>query len=166
MDVGDLAGRPGATKRLEVDVEFGGLGVEMAKVAQKPLHLDLRLDSIAEGIHVSGWVSGEVTLQCRRCVTGFGRDLRVPVGEVYVYHGEEEDYRVEGDRVDLEPMVRDAVVLDLPLNPLCREDCKGLCAVCGEDRNLRDCGHALAADARWEPLRGLRERTDREGTEG
>jgi uncharacterized protein len=60
---------------------------------------------------------------------------------------------LEVDRIDLEPLARETVLLELPLAPLCREDCAGLCAECGADRNTVDCGHALVTtDARWSAL--------------
>jgi len=70
--------------------------------------------------------------------------------------GDEEAYLVENDFVDLAPLVHDAILLDLPLAPLCREDCQGLCPYCGIDRNEATCDCQAPVDARWATLDGLR----------
>ena len=71
--------------------------------------------------------------------------------------GTEEDYQIVDDHIQLEPVVRDAVLLAMPVNPVCKPDCKGLCPECGADRNVTDCGHAGGrVDLRWEPLKQLR----------
>lgn len=161
VDVSELLDRPGATKRFRFEAEIEGAGSTLARPTPGTAwSLDLRLDAIVEGIHVSGAVAGDVTCECRRCLASFHRRLEVAPDEVFAYPGaavaEDEEYRVQGEWLDLEPMVRDAIVLALPLNPLCREDCKGLCAACGEDRNAVDCGHrGERVDLRWEPLRRL-----------
>lgn len=162
VNVADLLRTPGATKRLKVESAVEGLDLPLAHVpGSAPLALDLRLDALVEGIRVSGTVSGDMKLECRRCLTEVGAPLAVEVDEVYTYAGlpeVEEGFTVDGEAVDLEPMVRDAVVLAMPLNPLCREDCRGLCPQCGQDRNVVDCGHSPEhVYVRWEPLRRLRE---------
>jgi uncharacterized protein len=90
----------------------------------------------------------------------FTRPLRVELDEVFLYPGEsahEEAYQVEGEAIDLEPVVRDAVMLALPLNPLCTEACKGLCSTCGAELNEGDCGHSHdPVDIRWTGLEQLR----------
>lgn len=162
-DVADLIALPGSTKLVRVSAPLEGLGVDLARIpAGAELGLDLRLDSIVEGIHVSGRVGGPVLVSCRRCVAELERDLDVEVEEIFEYAPEDEDaYRVAGEAVDLEPMVRDAVMLALPMNPLCKEDCRGLCPICGEDLNARECGHDRSVpEVRWEPLKQLRQRME------
>ncbi|HWS47003.1 MAG TPA: DUF177 domain-containing protein, partial [Acidimicrobiia bacterium] len=69
---------------------------------------------------------------------------------------EGETYALDDDVVDLEPLVRDALVLELPAVPLCRDDCRGLCPSCGIDRNAATCDCAADdIDPRWAPLRSL-----------
>lgn len=158
VDIGDLLGRPGSTKRLEFSERVEGLVMSMARVSDgSELAFRLRCDALVEGIHVSGPVAGELTLECRRCTARFRRSFEVRFDEIFAFERTgEEDYLVEGERLELEPAVRDAIVLELPQNPLCREDCRGLCSTCGEDRNLADCGHrGEPAEIRWEPLRRL-----------
>jgi uncharacterized protein len=70
--------------------------------------------------------------------------------------GDEDTYVIDDDFVDLAPMAHDAIFLDLPLAPLCREDCAGLCPYCGIDRNEATCACQAPLDARWATLDGLR----------
>lgn len=161
VGIADLLGRPGASKQVNLRAEVEGLAVPMARVREgTALDLDLRLDSLLEGILVSGSVRGDLALACRRCAAEVSGTLAVEVSEVFAFEGapaEEDQYRVAGETLELEAMVRDAIVLELPLNPLCRPDCRGLCPECGEDRNRLDCGHGRGSgDARWAPLERLR----------
>jgi len=161
VDVSELLRRPGASEQVETDQVLKGIEVPLAQVREgSSLHLELRLDALVDGIHVSGPVEGEVTIECRRCLKMFVRPLRVELDEVFLYPGEsadEEAYQVEGEAIDLEPVVRDADMLALPLNPLCTEGCKGLCSTCGTDLNEGDCGHSQEpVDIRWTGLEQLR----------
>ena len=141
-----------------------GLGVELIGVPPGAgLDLDLRLESVMEGVLVSGTATVPLTGECGRCLEAVSDELVVDLQELYAYpesgsaEAPDEDLaRMEGDLLDLEPALRDAVVLALPLTPLCREDCSGLCAECGErlDDLPDDHGHA-AADPRWAALHSL-----------
>src|SRR5207302_1211789 len=146
VDVSELLRRPGASERLETDQVLDGIEVPLARVGEgSSLHLDVRLEALVDGIHVSGPVKGDVTIECRRCLKLFVRPLTVELDDVFTYPGEgtdDEGYRVESESIDLEPVVRDAVMLALPLNPLCIEGCKGLCSTCGANLNEADCGHS------------------------
>jgi uncharacterized protein len=157
VDVSALLHNPGTTKPLRTTEEVPGLDTSLAHVGHRPVTFDLSLHSIVEGVLVTGALFTRARLECRRCLTEFDSDVTVPVEEIYVTGpGSEDDYRVVGEHIDLEPMARDEIVLALPLNPLCRPDCKGLCAVCGQNLNEADCGHASQqTDVRWEPLRRL-----------
>lgn len=163
VDVSELLRRPGATKHVSLTGDLEGLGGEMARVREgSSLQLDLRLDALVDGVHVGGELSGQLSEQCSRCLRAIDAEVRVSVSELYVYQGEETDdgdaYAIEDELIDLEPLVRDAVILALPLNPLCRPDCRGLCPRCGADRNENDCGHDVArVDIRWDALSRLRE---------
>jgi uncharacterized protein len=70
--------------------------------------------------------------------------------------GDDDAYLIEDDFADLAPLVHDAIFLDLPLAPLCREDCQGLCPYCGIDRNEATCDCQAPIDSRWATLDGLR----------
>ncbi len=132
------------------------------------VELDLRLESVVEGVLVSGSVTAPVEGECGRCLDPVRETLCVRVQELYSYPdprgaepagdpGDEDGGPVmEGDLLDLEPAVRDALVLALPMTPLCGPDCGGLCAQCGErlDDLPDDHAHEIA-DPRWSALQGL-----------
>ena len=119
---------------------------------------DVTLESVAGAVSVVGSVSTCWTGECRRCLGPASGTVRVQVLEHYTEDGDGSDtYPLVGDDVDLEPMVYDAVVLELPQAPLCSEDCKGLCPVCGADHNHENCSCDRAVeDTRWAVLRMLR----------
>jgi uncharacterized protein len=134
------------------------------------LVLDLRLESVSEGVLVSGTARVTLTGECARCLDPLTEELEVDIQQLFVYPGNEIDEddeddeigRLVDDYIDLEPLLRDAVVLALPLAPVCREDCPGLCPDCGA--RLADVepghGHELV-DPRWAALRviGTTQRT-------
>ena len=99
---------------------------------------------------------------CRRCATTVAGTLAIPVHERFADETvagadlDEELYPIADDELDLGPLVRDAVVLELPMAPLCREDCAGLCPQCGADRNEGDCACVAPTDPRWANLDALR----------
>lgn len=161
VDVSELLRRPGASESVQTDHPLVGVEVPLARVREdSPLHLELLLEALVDGIHVSGTVHVDAVLECRRCLKGFAIPLDVALDEVFLYPGEgpaDEVYRVEDEQIDLEPAVRDAVMLALPLNPLCAEGCRGLCSTCGADLNEGDCGHSHdPVDIRWTGLEQLR----------
>ena len=163
VDVSELLSRPGATQHVSLTSDLDGLAGEMARVPEgSSLKLDLDFDALVDGIHVSGDVSGVIAEECSRCLRGISEEIRVELDELFTLPGEgvedDETYEIVDEHLDLEPVIRDAVILALPLNPLCRPDCNGLCQVCGADRNENDCGHETSRVAiRWDALSHLRE---------
>ena len=161
VEISELLRQPGSSRRLEFSEEVPGLGLDIGRV-QPFMSFELRLDSLIEGILVAGQVRGAYSFECSRCLHAFELPFEVELGEVMAYEGQpgaEEGYQVTGDHAHLEPVIRDAVMLAMPLNPVCRPDCKGLCPVCGSDLNATDCGHRTEkTDLRWEPLAALRDR--------
>jgi len=119
----------------------------------------LRLESFSGGLWAKGQVSAPWHGICRRCSTPVLGLSEVNVRERFVDQrgpDDEETYLVENDFVDLAPLVHDAIFLDLPLAPLCREGCLGLCPYCGIDRNEATCDCQAPIDPRWATLDGLR----------
>lgn len=171
LDTRDLPRRPGAMRALRRTVPAPkDLGLELIGVPEgTSLDLDLRLESVSEGVLVSGTVTGPVQGECARCLRPIGDRLDVSLQELYAYAHtateetteEDEVGRVQDDLVDLEPALRDAVVLALPSSPLCRDDCPGLCPECGAHRDdlPADHGHQQV-DPRWAALRTLTESTE------
>jgi uncharacterized protein len=124
---------------------------------------DVVLESFDGGVMVTGTVLAPWQGVCRRCTAPVGGELRARVRERFTEPGgrygdpdDEEAYRITADQLDLWPMVRDALVLDLPLAPLCRPDCRGLCPHCGTDLNVAQCACVPPTDPRWANLDVLR----------
>jgi uncharacterized protein len=142
-----------------------GIGAGLAVVPQgAPVALDLRFEAVSEGVLVTGSAVAPLAGECSRCLDPLTSELEVDIQELYRYlpdPGEDdedgEERFLDGDRLDLEPAFRDAVVLALPLSPLCRDDCPGLCTECGV--RLADAGpdhgHGESTDPRWAALRKL-----------
>jgi uncharacterized protein len=125
------------------------------------IEADLVLSSYPGGITATGTVTAPWLGECRRCGGPVSGTVNAHVRERYAPVGgkaEDEDaYPLEGDELDLEPLVRDAVLLELPLAPLCMPDCLGLCPQCGTNWNQQPCSCAPAVDPRWAALDGLRD---------
>jgi uncharacterized protein len=162
LDTHELGRRAGAMKVVRTTAQApADLGIAVIGVPPgSPVELDLRLESVIEGVLVTGTAMVQLRGECVRCLGEVSEELEVDIQELFVYPGseatEEEASRMEGDLVDLEPLLRDGVVLDLPFQPLCREDCLGLCVECGANLNDDpDHSHETTLDPRWEKLRGL-----------
>jgi uncharacterized protein len=168
LDTHELGRRPGAMRRVRLTVPAPadlGLGGVVGVPEGTDIELDLRLESVMEGVLVSGTARAALTGECARCLDRVDRQIDVEVQELFAYpdraavNGAEADAdeveMVEGDLVDLEGAIRDAVVLALPQAPLCRDDCPGLCPQCGA-RLVDDPGHVHeTSDPRWAALAGL-----------
>jgi uncharacterized protein len=156
--VTDLLRRPGAKREVHVDAPLPDLAAGPVSVPpDAPVHVDATLERIPEGIVVRGEVDVVWSAECSRCLSPLGGTLSVGIDELFEPHPiDGETYLLDHDVIDLEQVVRDAVVLELPQAPHCRDDCKGLCAICGADRNEVDCGCVQEADdPRWAALRSL-----------
>ncbi len=166
LDTRDLPRRPGSlrtvTRTVPAPVE---LELPLIQVpAGSDLYLDLRLESVTEGVLVSGTAAAGTSGECVRCLRPVTGSVLARIQELYAYADsttdettdEDEIGRLYGDLLDLEPVLRDAVVLALPNHPLCRPDCPGLCPDCGVywDDLPDDHDHA-APDSRWAALNQL-----------
>lgn len=162
LDTHELGRRPGASRHVQTKVPAPtGLGLAVIGVPpESEVELDVRLESVVEGVLVTGTAVVQLRGECVRCLGEVKRDLTVDLQELYVYPGSDaeadEASRLRGDLLDLEPILRDQVVLDLPYRPLCRDDCEGLCATCGANLNDDpDHGHEVPVDPRWAAIAGL-----------
>ena len=139
-----------------------GLGTEVIGVPPgADLEMQLRLEAVMDGVLVTGTVRGQAAGECVRCLGPAERGIDVDLMELFAYPdrvpgGDDDDVReLLDERIDIEPALRDAVVLALPFQPVCREDCPGLCSECGVP--LADVpGHRHEiSDPRWAALEGI-----------
>ena len=161
LNVHDLMHKPGQMRvhRLELDVpEAMGNGMA-AILAGEEMDVDLRLESVHEGILATGEVFSEAKAECSRCLDPVTIPVEVDFQELFAYSlTNEDDFAIEDENIDLEQVILDAVVLSLPFQPICKKDCLGLCADCGE--RLADNPHHVheaAVDPRWNELKKLKE---------
>ena len=171
FDTRMLGRRAGAMSTVTTTVPApAGLGIEVIGVPEgSPIELDLRLESVVEGVLVTGTARMEAVGECVRCLREVTVGVEVDVQELFVhdaskesgYDDDEEVSLLLNDLIDLEPVIRDDVVLDLPFQPLCTPDCSGLCPTCGA-RLDDDPGHHHddAVDSRWAALETLASGSD------
>jgi len=167
LDTRELGRRPGSQREVARTVPApADLGIEVLGVAEgSPVDLDLRLEAVMEGVLVTGTASAAVVGECARCLEPISDEIEVRFQELFVYDDQsvdpDEEFEVsmlQDDLVDLEPLLRDAVVLALPFQPLCQDDCPGLCAECGARlADDPDHGHDAPVDPRWTALSALAE---------
>lgn len=119
--------------------------------------LEVRLESVHEGILVSGTIDSDYVGVCGRCLADITAPVEVEFQELFAYPGDEEtDFEVQDDHVDLENLVRDAVVLSLPFQPVCQPDCPGLDVSTGERLAVStDVESTPPIDPRWSALRQI-----------
>jgi uncharacterized protein len=167
LDTRDLPRSPGAQRGVNRVVSAPkDLGLELISVPTgADLTLDLRLTSVTEGVYVSGSVNAPIVGECGRCLREISDSISVDIAEMFAYENsttdetteEDEIGRIHDDLIDLEPAVRDALVLALPANPLCRDDCPGLCVDCGTPWDDLPADHSHEAiDPRWAALNTLK----------
>jgi len=168
----DVPRRPGEMKEFELTFDSHErvgtpvLGVEK----DEPIDVDLKIQSVSEGVLASGTVFAAVTGVCTRCLDEIEIEIEQTFTELYRYEvekrgnkkakeivvdDEDEDLHMDGDFIDLEFAIRDALLLDLPLNPLCTPDCDGLCPDCGLKMvDLPEDHEHEKQDIRWAGLEG------------
>jgi uncharacterized protein len=134
-----------------------------------PIEFDIRLEAVMEGVLVTGTAKAGLDGECVRCLEEIHDELVADFQELFVYEEKDDQTddedsgtsRLEGDLLDLEPLLRDAVVLSLPFQPLCRDDCPGLCIECGARlADDPDHQHDEPIDPRWAALQGLTQDDD------
>ncbi|MFF9770918.1 YceD family protein [Streptomyces sp. NPDC014636] len=175
IDTHELGRRPGALKRLtrEIDAprDLGIPGV-IGVPEGAPMELELRLESVMEGVLVTGTARAVAEGECVRCLEPVELELEADFQEMFSYpdaddrgrviaepgddaEDDEDRLHVEDGLIDLEPVLRDAVVLALPMQPVCQDDCPGLCSECGARLADDPDHHHDAVDIRWAALQGL-----------
>ncbi|TAP28852.1 DUF177 domain-containing protein [Arthrobacter sp. S41] len=161
----DLGRSPGSMETLNeqvpapTDVGNALIGIR----GGSELDLDLRLEAVHEGILVSGTATAQIAGECGRCLDPIEYDYEADIQELFYYEESEEfeddddvdQYWVVGDLIDIDPVLRSAVVTALPFQPVCREDCLGLCNECGINLNDEPEHHHEVLDPRWAALAQL-----------
>ncbi|MFC9281000.1 YceD family protein [Streptomyces collinus] len=175
FDTHELGRRPGALQRLNRTIDApADLGIQgVIGVPQgAPVELELRLESVMEGVLVTGTARAQAEGECVRCLEPVGLELEADFQELFSYpdaddrgrviaepgddaEDDEDRFYLEDGLFDLEPLLRDAVVLALPMQPVCQEDCAGLCSECGARLTDDPDHHHDAVDIRWAALQGL-----------
>jgi len=115
-----------------------------------------------QGLIVQADFSGDTTLECVRCLNEFEHSLDWELTELYAFNeksvSESELLLPEDAQIDLQPLIREYALLEIPINPICTPGCKGLCPVCGEDLNQIDCGHkSITKESPFSALKDLLE---------
>lgn len=175
FDTHELGRRPGALQRQTREIpaprDLGIHGV-IGVPEGAPVALELRLESVMDGVLVTGTARAQAEGECVRCLEPVGLELEADFQEMFSYPDADDRGRViaepgddaedDEDRLlledglfDLEPLLRDAVVLALPMQPVCQEDCPGLCSQCGARLADDPDHHHDAVDIRWAALQGL-----------
>ena len=167
LDTRELGRRPGSQREVSRTVPApADLGIEVLGAPQgSPVDLDLRTEAVMEGVLVTGTARAALEGECARCLEPISEDTEVRFQELFVYDDRNVDpdeelevSTLQDDLVDLEPLLRDAVVLALPFQPLCQDDCPGLCPECGARlADDPDHGHDEPVDPRWSALAALTE---------
>jgi uncharacterized protein len=156
IDTHELGRRPGTERTYDLTVPAPAeLGVDLIGVPEgSDIAIELRLEAVMDGVLATGTSTVHLVGECVRCLTEIQDDAVVDFQELYLYaDASEEELQLEGDLLDLEPVLRDAVVLALPINPVCDPECPGLCPECGARlADDPDHTHGEAIDPRWAAL--------------
>lgn len=163
-NVADLLARPGARRQVRAEARLGEMKVASTMVsADTFVGVDAALEWVSEGILATGAVLTRWRSDCRRCLGPVSGSLTRDFRELFEDRSrnrvplDPEGFAMTGEAVDLEPLAREVVLLGLPLAPLCREDCRGLCDRCGAELNQGPCDcPGRTPDPRWRPLDVLR----------
>ena len=181
----DLPRRAGEMREYKIEItEHEPLGYEVVSIAKnEPIELDFRISSVSQGVLASGNVHSFATAECGRCLEPIEYEIDEDFTELFIYEAEkahtkkqkreaereelndEDDLRyMEGEEIDLDGPIRDAIILNLPQNPLCNADCQGLCPDCGEKLENLPADHAHEKlDARWAALGDLAKKLEETG---
>ncbi len=156
----EMLRRPGTVKQFDFSVSPETIDLSDSRlVPDTDIEVELVCESMSDGIVVRGKISATFHGECRRCLMSLVGRIEVDVHELYqVTITDPDAFLIEGDIVDLAPMVRETVLLELPDAPLCRPDCAGLCPTCGQDLNSGSCSCPTdGVDTRWSVLDALRD---------
>ena len=163
VNVAEVLRRVGNTKDVATSIDSSLLELVDDRIGPQDVVIEFHLEATNSGVVVNGSVTADFGDQCRRCLKPVVDHLDVRIAELYQREVTDPDaYLLEGEQLNLVPLVREHLLLALPDAPLCRPDCPGLCPVCGADKSNPDeaeCGCSVgASDPRWAALEGLRDK--------
>jgi len=159
VNVAGLLPHPGSTRHVEREAVLDGLSVSASQVpAGEPVTVDVDLQAVNDAIVVKGHVRSTWAGECRRCLQPATGPIDAEVHEIYERDPVDgETRKLEDVIVDLTELARDSVLLELPVAPLCKDDCAGLCPTCGVDKNATGCDCSTEVrDERWAALDDLK----------
>jgi uncharacterized protein len=159
INAAELLRRPGSERRLVLQTTTADLGISDRRFdPEAAVAVSLRLESLTDGIVVDGELRAPWADSCRRCLAPADGEVVSEIHELYQQAVTDPDaFEIVGDQLDLVPMIRENLLLDAPIAPVCRQDCAGLCPTCGIDRNVATCQCLVAAaDPRWDALSQLK----------
>ena len=154
----ELSRSPGAERDFQIDVPApADFQVGVLQVPEgSPIKVKVLLESVIEGIFVSGEVTANFVGECSRCLSEIAFTTEESFAELYVYEQQDDELALAGESLDLEPVIRDTLLAGIPINPLCKPDCLGLCVECGANLNDEPNHHHDAPiDPRWSGLESL-----------
>ncbi|MBI4744881.1 MAG: DUF177 domain-containing protein [Actinobacteria bacterium] len=150
IDIADIVGCIGSSKEINLSVRIPSFETTKGKKDfAEPVRINFIVENVKSGILVKGWVEGCLLSNCDRCLKEFKQPLKVDVEEVYYFSealsedrevDEDEIFKVVNNKINLESLIRQAFVLNIPIKLLCNEECKGLCPICGVNLNEKNCG--------------------------
>lgn len=154
-NVSDILHRPGARRHETIEARLDGpaiLGTNFSN--DQPFVFDVTFEHVEDGVVVHGLVSGGWSAPCSRCLEQLGAHIEVAIHEFFEPNSiDGETYPIVDGEIDLEPILLDALLPEMPLAPRCSESCLGLCPHCGINRNLESCDCAQRViDPRWAAL--------------
>jgi uncharacterized protein len=151
--------RPGLMRELELEIDLAApIGTEVVAIpVGEAVEVDLRLESVHEGILATGEIFAEAKTNCSRCLDDMNLKIEVDFQELFAYsYSSDDELLVTNEHIDLEQVVIDSVVLSLPFQPVCDQECLGLCVECGfrlsEEPEHK---HENVVDPRFEALKDL-----------
>jgi uncharacterized protein len=158
VNVVELLRWPGTTKDVEISIASTDLEFGESRITDAPVDIALHLESLSNGVTVNGTTTASWLGECRRCLAPISERMTIELSELYQqFPDDSEAYKIENDQINLLPMVRENLLLAIPLGPLCREDCPGFCPHCGQDLSEGSCScDNTVSDPRWAALESLK----------
>lgn len=158
VNVVELLRWPGTTKDVVLSIAATDLEFGESRISDEPVDINLHLEALSNGVTVNGTTSATWAGECRRCLAPMSARMTIELSELYQQVPDDsEAYVINNDQINLLPMVRENLLLAIPLGPLCREDCPGFCPHCGKDLSETACScDNTVVDPRWAALETLK----------